>query len=225
MILLAEDEPALREAETAYLEKAGFSVIGCDSGAEALLVFEKQRIELVVLDINLPGLDGLEVAKRIREQSHVPIIMVTARKRDLDELIGFEYGADDYLKKPFNPHVLVARVQALLKRSGTKELHVPPFRINPDKLTLMKADQPIELTAMQFSLLYKLMERPGVVLTRAQLIDAAHAASYDAPEVFDRTIDAHIKALRQKIESDPAHPDYIQTVYGRGYRFAGDSHA
>ena len=223
MILLAEDEPVLREAEAAYLRNAGFKVIEASSGKDAIEIFETQSIELIVLDINLPELDGLEVTKHIRAQSQVPIIMVTARKRDLDELIGFEYGADDYLKKPFNPHVLLARVKSLLKHNTESELHAPPFILNPEKLTLVKGSEQIELTVMQFSLLYRLMERPGVILTREQLITAAHE-TYDT-DIFDRTIDAHVKALRQKIEEDPSKPQFIQTVYGRGYRFIGINHA
>lgn len=225
MILLVEDEPMLREVEAAYLQQADYQVIEAVSGAEALAVFNSHTIELIVLDINLPGLDGLQVVRRVRERSQVPIIMVTARRHELDELAGFKLGADDYLKKPFNPNVLVARVNALLRRKDPKELRVPPFVMNSEKLSLTKSGHTISLTAMQFSLLHKLMERPGVVLSREQLIDAAHEGSYATAYIFDRTIDAHIKAIRQKIEDDPARPQYIQTIYGRGYRFNEKNHA
>lgn len=215
----------LREAEAAYLRQAGYEVIEAVSGTEALAMFDVHVVELIVLDINLPGMDGLQVARRVRARSHVPIIMVTARKHNQDELAGFETGADDYLKKPFNPNLLVARVNALLKRNNTKELHIPPFVMNREKLTLIKSGRTVSLTAMQFLLLYKLMERPGVVLSRQQLIDAAHEGNHMTAYIFDRTIDAHIKAIRQKIEDDPTRPYYIQTIYGHGYCFNEASHA
>lgn len=222
MILVVEDEPALREVEVAYLLKAGFELIEASSGPEALQLFREHHVDLIVLDINLPDMNGLQVMRHIRERSHVPIIMVTARNQDADELIGFKYGTNDYLRKPFNPNILVARAKAILERTKTKTLHVFPFVVNPETMTVKKDEKLIDLTAMQFSLLYAFMQRPNVVMTREQLIEATHN---DTPEIFDRTIDAHIKSLRQKIEDNPSQSSYIQTVYGRGYRFVGAVHA
>lgn len=223
MILLVEDEPDIREAEAAYIRHAGFEVIEAEDG-KAALEHLSRSVELVVLDLNLPVMDGLEVCKSIRARSGVPIIMVTARNSDADELLGLHCGADDYLKKPFNPKVLVARIQALLRRSGTTVLTCEPFAMNPETMLLTKHSQAVGLTTTQFNILYKLMQQPGRVFAREQLIEAAHGDVYNYRSIFDRTIDAHIKAIRKKLEDDPSRPQYIQTVIGRGYRFAGKDH-
>ncbi len=218
-ILIAEDEDAIREAQTAYLRHADYEVIEARDGAAALEAFDATAPHLVVLDLSLPKLDGLEVCRSLRRHSHVPVLMVTARTSDIDELLGLEVGADDYLKKPFNPRIMVARVGALLRRAGTRPLVVGPFRVDPDKLMVTKQDRLVALTTTQFNIFYRLAAHPGVVLTRTQLLDAAHDNHGGFRDVFDRTIDAHIKAIRKCIEDDSTKPRYIQTVIGRGYRF------
>lgn len=218
-ILLVEDEAAIREAEAAYLCQAGYDVLAVGDGAAALEQFDSVSPHAVVLDLSLPRVDGLEVCRSIRTSSHVPIIMVTARVSEIDELLGLDVGADDYLKKPFNPRVLVARVQALLRRAGTRPVKRGSFVVEPDKLLVLKDAQPIALTTTQFNIFYRLLAHPGVVLSREQLLDAAHDHDPGRRDVFDRTIDAHIKAIRKRIEDEPARPRYIQTVIGRGYRF------
>jgi DNA-binding response OmpR family regulator len=219
MILLAEDEFAIREAEAAYLRHAGYNVAEVNDGNEALAMFESQVVELVVLDINLPHLDGLAVCRHIRSVSDVPIIMVTARNSDADELIGLESGADDYIRKPFNPRILIARVQTLLARTNSTLLHRRSLEIDPLKATLIKAGRKIELTKTQFNILYRLMEHPDTVLSRRQLIAAAKDDDYADADIFDRTIDSHIKAIRKKVEDDPACPVLVKTVIGKGYTY------
>ncbi len=218
-ILLVEDEAAIREAEAAYLRTAGYVVSETADGDAALEQFALVAPDLVVLDLSLPRRDGLDVCRHIRRSSSIPIIMVTARVHEIDELLGLEIGADDYLKKPFNPRLLVARVQALLRRAGHRAMTIGRFVVDPDKLLVRKDAQPIALTTTQFNILYRLMSQPGVVLSRDQLLDAAHDHDWGRRDVFDRTIDAHIKAIRKRIEDEPARPRYLQTVIGRGYRF------
>lgn len=218
-VLLVEDEDAIREAEAAYLRSAGYEVIELADGAAAVEQFAAVAPHAVVLDLSLPLLDGVDVCRTLRARSAVPIIMVTARTREIDELLGLDVGADDYLKKPFNPRILVARVQALLRRAGHRVLRLGPFVVDPDKMLLLKRGQPIALTATQFNIFYRLLTHPGAVLSREQLLDAAHDYDLERRAVFDRTIDAHIKAIRKRIEDEPAQPQHIQTVIGRGYRF------
>lgn len=218
-ILLIEDEPALREVEGAYLRRAGYAVVEAADGQAALEEFARAAPELVVLDLNLPGVDGLTVCRHLRRDSTVPIIMVTARTSEIDELLGLDSGADDYLKKPFNPRILVARVQALLRRVGERKLQAGPFVLAPDRMEVCKHGRALLLTTTQFNIFYRLASRPGVVLNRNQLIEAAHDDDTGRKAIFDRTIDAHIKAIRKRIEDQPARPRHIQTVIGRGYRF------
>jgi DNA-binding response OmpR family regulator len=220
-ILLVEDEAAIREAEAAYLRRAGYAVVEVADGRDALAAFARAAPDLVVLDLNLPGVDGLEVCRRMRRASAVPIIVVTARTREIDELAGLETGADDYLRKPFNPQILVARVGALLRRVGELRVRVGPFSLDPDRMAVCKGGVPIALTTTQFNILYRLAARPGVVLSRDQLIEAAHDDSTGRKAIFDRTIDAHIRAIRTRIEDEPGRPRHLQTVIGRGYRFVG----
>ncbi len=217
-ILVVEDETAIREVETAYLTDAGYRVIEATTGPAALGAFREHTPDAAIVDLNLPAVDGLEVCRMIRETSPMPILIVTARGSDEDEVKGLEIGADDYLRKPFNPNVLVARVQALLRRHATKELRFNGLIINPQTRTVTKNGSPITLTTTRFNLLMALASRPNVVLSRAQLVDLI----YSDPSghfVYDRTIDAHVKAVRQQIEDDPHTPKYIETVIGTGYRF------
>ncbi|MDB5178546.1 MAG: response regulator transcription factor [Patescibacteria group bacterium] len=217
-ILIVEDEAPIREVEAAYLKRAGYDVAEAATGPAALELFEQSKFDLIVLDLNLPGLSGLEVCRRIRADSLVPIIMLTARAEDTDELLGLDLGADDYIKKPFKPPILVARAQALLRRHAPARLEFKDIAIEPAAMRVTQNNRAIALTTTQFNILLALAKQPGQVLTRDQLLDQ----SYDDPAghaVFDRTIDAHIKAIRKALEPDPAHPVYIQTVIGRGYRF------
>jgi DNA-binding response OmpR family regulator len=220
-ILVVEDEPSIREVEIAYLSEAGYEVVAVSDGREALDAFQKHELDLAIIDLNLPGVSGLEVCKIIRETSALPILIVTARNSDEDEMKGFEIGADDYIKKPFNPNVLVARVQALLRRHGeTKQLQFNNLSIDPATMSVVKDNKPITLTTTRFNLLVALASQPNVVLSRAQLVDRIYSDP-SSHFVYDRTIDAHIKALRKQIETDPHAPRYIETVIGAGYRFRG----
>jgi DNA-binding response OmpR family regulator len=219
-VLVVEDEAAVREAETAYLRRAGHVVVEAADGLSGWESFTAAPVDLVVLDLNLPRLDGLTLCRRIRSRSTVPIMMVTARGADIDELIGLDSGADDYLRKPFNPRVMVARVRALMRRVGGDMVHAGPLTLDPDKQEVRKNGVPVRLTTTQFNILYRLAARPGVVLTREQLIEAAHEHDPGRREVFDRTIDAHIRSIRKLVEDDPSHPRLVETVIGRGYRFA-----
>lgn len=221
-ILVVEDEASIREFEVTYLRDAGYQTIEAADGVTAVELFKTQQPDLVVLDINLPGMSGLEVCGAIRAASTTPILMVTARDSDEDEVAGLSMGADDYIKKPFNPNVLVARVQALLRRNETsKRLQFKGLTIDPETMSVTRGDTSITLTTTRFNLLLVLASHPRVVLSRAQLVDQIYSDP-SSHFVYDRTIDAHIKALRQAIETDPKHPQFIETVVGSGYRFIGE---
>ncbi len=217
-ILVVEDEPSIREAQAAYLRRAGYEPVEAGDGQVAIELFDRGGLDLAIVDINIPKQDGLAVCRHIRERSTMPVIIVTAKDSDDDELKGLEAGADDYVKKPFNPNILIARVQNLLKRNGRSRVAIGGLAIDPTAMTVTKHGQQISMTVTQFNMLLALTSRPGVVFTRAQLIDAV----YDDPaghDIYDRTIDAHIKSIRKLIEDDAAQPKYIQTVIGRGYCF------
>lgn len=221
-ILLVEDEREIREFEKDYLTKAKYSVIEAETGKEALELFQKKKCDLVVLDLNLPIIDGIEVCKRIRKLSGVPILMVTARTKEIDELIGLEVGADDYIKKPFSPKVLVARVKTLLKRptwEGSKEiLKYGNLEIDIPKQKVIKNGKELFFTTVQFSILVLLAQNKGKIYTRNELIDGGYDASLP-PDIFDRTIDSHIKNIRKVLEDDSKEPRYILTIRGKGYKF------
>lgn len=221
-ILIAEDEAAIREVEAAYLHKAGYQTAEVVNGQEALDNFQKRGADLVLIDINMPVLDGLELCRRIRGVSTVPILIVTAKDGDDDELEGLAAGADDYIRKPFNPSVLVARVNALLRRNGSKRLVYGDLVIDPTQLTVLQKGEAVKLTATQFNILVALASQPNTVLTRDQLIGRVYAdpAGHD---IYDRTIDAHIKSIRKAIEADANAPQLIQTVIGQGYKFNAGS--
>lgn len=221
-ILVIEDEPELVKVLRSYLEKAGYQVLSAFRGDSGLSTWEHKRPDLVILDLNLPGMDGLDVAREIRRKSNTPIIMLTARVEETDQLIGLELGADDYVTKPFSPRLVVARVRALLRRSGStsqpsKILHALDLEIDQDAHLVRRGDELIELTPTEFSLLAILAAQPGRAFTRLQLLEASQGAAYEG---YERTIDAHIKNLRSKLEPDPRNPRYIETVFGVGYRFA-----
>lgn len=221
-ILVIEDEAPIREFEVTYLRDAGYQTVEAADGQTGLAIFEREAPDLVIIDINLPKISGLEVCKAIRATSAVPILIATAQGGDDDEVNGLAMGADDYIKKPFNPNVLVARVQALLRRHGkTRQLRFSGLIIDPETMSIERNGRSTTLTTTRFNLLLALASRPRAVFSRTQLVDQI----YSDPSghfVYDRTIDAHIKALRQIIETDPKKPQYIETVFGSGYRFTGE---
>jgi len=222
-ILLVDDEPKIVQLGRDYLERAGFAVATAASGEAALAAFRSRPPDLIVLDLGLPGTDGLEVTRQIRRASDVPIIMLTARGEETDKLVGLELGADDYMVKPFSPKELVARVRAVLRRAegragpATDVLRVMDMALDLPRQRLTVGDRPVELTATEFQLLAALARQPGRIFTRAQLLDAVHGVAFES---YERAIDTHIKNLRRKIEPDPHQPRYLQTVYGVGYRLA-----
>lgn len=221
-ILVAEDEVAIREVEIAYLHKAGYKTTEVSNGHNAIDVFESRGADMAIIDINLPGLNGLEVCRQIRKQSTIPIIIVTARDSDEDEVEGLEIGADDYIRKPFNPNVLIARVKALMRKHGGSQLRFDNITIDPQSMTVYKDGRQIHLTATRFNLLLALATHPNTVLNRQQLVEKLYSNPADHV-VYERTIDAHIKALRKQLELDPKHPQHIQTVIGAGYKFSAVS--
>ncbi len=213
-ILVVDDEPQIAEIATDYLRMAGFEVITAGDGVRALEAVRGRRPDLVVLDLGLPRMDGIDVARTIRRESDLPIIMLTARVEEDDRLHGLEIGADDYITKPFSPRELVARVRAVLrrteKRSGdTDVLRVADLTIDVPRMTITRGDEVIDLTTTELQLLATLARHPGRVFTRTQLLDARDAES------FDRAVDAHVKNIRRKL----GDATYIETVYGIGYRF------
>jgi DNA-binding response OmpR family regulator len=220
-ILVVEDEQQIARVVRAYLERAGHLVVTAGDGQVALHQFRHERPDLVVLDLMLPQMDGLDVCRIIRRESDVPIIMLTARVEEVDKLIGLELGADDYVTKPFSPRELVARVRAVLRRTRREERATPlvtagEVAIDPDRRRVTVRDQEVELTPTEFDLLHILASASGRVFSRTELLDRVQGESYVG---YERTIDAHIKNLRRKIEADPRHPQLIDTVYGVGYRF------
>ena len=227
-ILVVDDEPGIVAITRDYLDRAGFRVIVAGDGVTALRLARTERPSLVVLDLMLPGMDGLDVARALREDpaTHaLPIIMLTARVEEAERLIGLELGADDYITKPFSPRELVARVRAVLRRvEGAREvgalLHTGDLVIDLQRRSVRRGGTPIELTATEFDLLATLAREPGRPFTRTQLLELAYDVNYAG---FDRTVDAHIKNLRRKIEPDPRNPRYILTLYGVGYKFAEDT--
>ena len=221
-ILIIEDEPELVKVLRSYLEQAGFSVLTAGRGDSGLSTWEQRQPDLVILDLNLPGMDGLDVARAIRRKTDTPIIMLTARVEETDQLIGLELGADDYIPKPFSPRIVVARVRALLRRADATEqqaahwVRVADLEIDLDGHTVQRAGSALELTPTEFSLLATLAGQPGRAFSRLQLLESSQGTTYEG---YERTIDAHIKNLRAKLEPDPRNPRYIETVFGIGYRF------
>ena len=222
-VLVVDDEPEIIRLVRDYLERAGFAVATAAAGDEALRTARRVRPDLVVLDLGLPGLDGLDVARQLRGEGAVPIIMLTARTDEADRVAGLELGADDYVPKPFSPRELVARVRAVLRRTDTARTQGDVVRAG-DSLVLdasrMEATvdgRAVDLTATEFALLLYMARQPGRVFTRAQLLDAVHGV---AVESYERAIDAHVKNIRRKIEADPRAPRHLQTVFGVGYRVA-----
>lgn len=225
-ILIVDDEPKIIQIARDYLEHAGLNVVTASDGKTALAVWRAAKPDLIVLDLGLPNMDGLDVTRTIRRErglqdGNTPIIMLTARSEESDKLVGLELGADDYIVKPFSPKELVARVRAVLRRmentsnggevirAGNVTLDLPRMRVTID-------GRAIEVTPTEFHLLAALARQPGRIFTRAQLLDAVRGVAFES---YERAIDAHVKNLRRKIEPDPRAPRYVLTVYGMGYKF------
>jgi len=222
-VLIVDDEPAIVRVVRDYLERAGFRVVSAGDGDAALRAFRQHRPDLVILDLTLPTIDGLDVARSLRRDGDVPIIMLTARTDETDRVAGLELGADDYVTKPFSAREIVARVRAVLRRAQSAQVRDEVVRVG-DAIALdvarMEATvdgRTVTLTATEFQLLLHMARQPGRVFTRAQLLDAVHGV---AVESYERAIDAHVKNLRRKIERDPRAPQHLQTVFGVGYRLA-----
>jgi len=224
--LVVDDEPKIVKLARDYLEQSGFRVVVAEDGQMALTVARHERPDLVVLDLNLPVMDGLDVCRALRRESAVPIIMLTARVEETDRLIGLELGADDYITKPFSPRELVARVRAVLRRvqggvhrPGLIRIRAGDLEIDLEGHRVTRSGEPVRLTRMEFNLLSVLAQHPGQTLTRAQLLGRLHGVAYDG---YDRSVDAHIKNLRRKLEVNPLEPRYVLTVYGVGYKFTDE---
>ena len=222
-ILVVDDEPQIVRLVKDHLEAAGFSVLEAADGTGALRVAAAGHPDLIVLDLGLPHLDGLDVTRKLRKDNAVPIIMLTARSDESDKLVGLELGADDYLTKPFSPKELVARIRAVLRRAEAAAAGPELIRVGDDveldlpRMEARIAGRRVELTPTEFQLVAAMAKEPGRVFTRAQLLDAVHGVAFES---YERAIDAHIKNLRRKIEPEPSAPRFVLTAFGVGYRFA-----
>jgi DNA-binding response OmpR family regulator len=219
-VLVVDDEPEIVRLLRSYLEKDGYRVVTAYNGEEALYAARHEKPDLVVLDILMPKMDGLEFTRRVRREQDVPIIMLTARAEETDRIVGLEMGADDYVTKPFSPREVVARVRAVLRRAQPRPEAPPILRVGPivvdrSEHTVTVAAEPVDLTPTEFDILEILMRDPGRVFSREEILEAVHGVAFEA---YERTVDAHVKNLRQKIEPDPANPCCILTVRGAGYR-------
>ena len=220
-VLIVDDEPEIVRLVRDYLERAGFEVMTAATGPDALREFMRRRPDLVILDLTLPETDGLDVARAIRRASDVPIIMLTARTEEADRVAGLELGADDYVTKPFSAREVVARVRAVMRRAQAAATRDDVVRVGESmvldapRMQVQVDGREVLLTATEFQILLYMARQPGRVFTRAQLLDAVHGV---AIESYERAIDAHVKNIRRKIESDPRAPRHLQTVFGVGYR-------
>jgi len=223
-IILVEDDARIAEVAQAYLERAGFKVIHAFTGREAMATVLTEPTSLVVLDLMLPDLSGEAVCRELKELTDIPIVILTAKSSEEERLAGFALGADDYIVKPFSPRELVARVQAVLKRTGNKacgmrlSFNGQQLVIDDRNHTVTRYGTPIRLTALEFKLIFALAATPQKTFTREELVDKAMGHNFDG---YDRNIDSHIKNIRRKIEDNPRTPEYIISVYGLGYRFGG----
>jgi len=226
-ILVVDDEPQIVRFVRAYLEEAGYRVVTAGDGQEALFVTRHEKPDLVILDLMMPGMDGWDFIRRYRRERETPVIMLTARVEETDQVLGLELGADDYVTKPFSPRALVARVRAVLRRAQGAPTPPAVLRgggivLDREAHTVTVGEQEMNLTPTEFDLLEVLMTTPGRVFSRAELLDRVLG---DEADVFERTIDAHVKNLRRKIEPDSARPHYVITVRGTGYKFNEDADA
>jgi two-component system response regulator ResD len=224
-VLIVDDEPNIREVVGLYLRRDGHTVVSATDGEEALEAFRESEPDLVVLDLMLPKISGLEVCRRMRTDRRVPLIMLTARGEEEERIVGLSLGADDYVVKPFSPRELAARVAAVLRRveesSGDADQKVLSFdglRIDPNTREILVQGEPATLTAREFDLLHHLASSPGKVYTRDQLMELVWGYTFSADT---STVTVHVRRLREKIESDPANPRHLQTVWGVGYKFGG----
>jgi DNA-binding response OmpR family regulator len=225
-VLVVDDEPKIVQLARDYLEHAGFAVLTARDGRAALASLRSAKPDLVVLDLGLPGLDGLDVTRAARKDSNVPIVMLTARGEESDKLVGLELGADDYIVKPFSPKELVARVRAVLRRaesagevSSAEVIRAGDVALDVPRMRVTVGDRPVDVTPTEFHLLAALARQPGRIFTRAQLLDAVRGVAFES---YERAIDAHVKNLRRKIEPNPREPRYVLTVYGVGYKFSDE---
>ena len=222
-VLVVEDEMRIAGLIRDYLQHAGFDVIVAADGEAAVASVRRSKPDLVVLDLGLPGRDGLDVTRELRRTSGVPIVMVTARGEESDRIVGLELGADDYVVKPFSPKELVARVRAVLRRAaaareaGPEVLRVADVEVDVPRMRVTVAGRTIDLTPTEFQLFVTVVREPGRVFTRSQLLDAVHGVAFES---YERAIDAHVKNIRKKVEPSPGRPRYLLTVHGVGYRFA-----
>ena len=220
-VLVVDDDVKTVELVKLYLNRDGYRVFTAYDGTEALRLAREGHPDLIVLDLMLPGIDGLEICRTLRSESDVPIIMLTARTTEGDRLTGLDLGADDYVPKPFSPKELAARVRAVLRRlpgeRGPDEIKYGELTVNFLRHEASLAGRPLNLTTVEFKLLGVLAKEPGRVFSRAQLIEEALGYAFEG---FDRTIDVHILNLRRKLEPDPSHPKYLKTVYGAGYKLS-----
>lgn len=226
-ILLVDDEPQIVKVLKGYLENAGYRVVSALDGNSALDLFSREKPDFVILDLNLPGIDGLEICRTIRDTSNIPILMLTARSEEADRIVGLELGADDYIVKPFSPREIVVRVKTILRRAGgdvsqTRTLHTGDLYIDIDTHSVEMAGKTIDLTPTEFDILVTMARQPKRVFSRMQLLETIQGISYEG---FDRTVDTHIKNLRNKLEPDPRKPVYIHTVFGVGYKFEVNGNA
>jgi two-component system alkaline phosphatase synthesis response regulator PhoP len=226
-ILVIDDEPNILNVVSAYLQNEGYTVHTATDGPTGLKAAQTLQLDLIVLDVMLPGLDGIELLTRLRRESDVYVIMLTAKSEETDKIVGLSVGADDYLTKPFSPRELVARVKAAMRRYGKpasnvdkKVLTFTHLRIDVDARRVWKDNEPVELTTIEFDLLHALAEHPGRVLSREQLLERVWGHDFYGE---DRVVDVHLGHIRKKIESDPARPELIVTVRGVGYRFEDTS--
>jgi DNA-binding response OmpR family regulator len=224
-ILVVDDEAKITQLARDYLEHAGYAVKTASEGRAALAVARAERPDLIVLDLGLPGMDGLDVTRAVRKDSNTPIIMLTARGEESDKLVGLELGADDYVVKPFSPKELVARVRAVLRRAENAEaataevIRAADVTLDAPRMKVTAGGRNVELTPTEFQLLATLARQPGRIFTRAQLLDAVRGVAFES---YERAIDAHIKNIRRKLEPKPREPRYVLTVYGVGYKFADE---
>jgi len=221
-VLVVDDDASLRDLLVRYLGENGFEAAAVGDGREMTAHLGSQAVDLIVLDLMLPGEDGLTLAKQVRSRGDCPIIMLSARGEEVDRIVGLEVGADDYLAKPFNPRELLARIRAVLRRrtapSGeVEQCQFGPYRLELESRRLLRRGEEIPLTPGEFALLRILVEHPKRVLSRDQLLDQLKGYERNP---FDRSVDVRVTRLRRKIEADPAHPLYIRTVWGEGYLFS-----
>jgi two-component system alkaline phosphatase synthesis response regulator PhoP len=221
-VLVIEDEKELANVLKAYLERSGYEVLMAHRGDQGITQWETHKPDMVLLDLNLPGIDGIDIARQIRQEGDTPIIMVTARVEEVDRLLGLELGADDYITKPFSPREVVARVKAVLRRvekapaETQKIVKIDDLEIDQESHTVSQSGETLDLTPTEFDLLSTMAVQPGRAFSRLQLLEAIQGVAYEG---YERSVDAHIKNLRAKLGDDSKDPRYIETVFGIGYRF------